>query len=57
MGLEYTRIVSRQYMSAIGKVVKRYRISLRMIMSNNKMGKWMLMRIMVKDMSIYDIII
>ena len=57
MGLEYTRIVSRQYMSAIGKVVKKYRISLRMIMSNNKMGKWMLMRIMVKDMSIYDIII
>ena len=57
MGLEYTRIVSRQYMSAIGKVVKRYRISLRMIMSNNKMGKWIFMRITVKDMSIYDIII
>ena len=57
MDLEYTRIVSRQYMSAIGKVVKKYRINLRMIISNNKMGKWMLMRIMVKDMSIYDIII
>ncbi len=44
-------------MSATGKVVKKYRISLRMIMSNNIMDKWMLMRIMVKDMSIYDIII
>jgi len=57
MDLEYTRIVSKQYMLATGKVVKKYRINLKSMTRNSLKAKWMLMRTMERDTSIYDIII
>ncbi len=57
MDLAFTKIVIRQYTLVIGKEVKKYRIILWMIMNSSKKGKWVCMRIMGKDMSIYDIII
>lgn len=57
MDLEYTRTVSKQYMSATGKVVKKYRINLKSMTKNSLKAKWMLMKTKERDTSIYDIII
>ena len=57
MGLEYTRIARRPSMLVTGKLVRKYRVNLRRTISNNRMGKWMLMRTMERGTSIYDIII